>query len=164
MDELSLRTLARRLARRRVKRVDQDLEQEMWFAGWRVRDQSEAYIVRTMLNRLSSVLGGASLGSVRQNAGGTGKRHLHSLMSLEGITVPLDQRENLGALDFYPSELDWVWDAVTTERERVMLLDILEGNLGVRTRHGVKPVSAKKGEWPPFRQKLLAKWKEIHDS
>mgnify|MGYP000990180742 CR=1 FL=1 len=102
MDLEETRVLAAKLSRKRIRRRDEDLEQEAWVAGWKVRTRPEGYVVRSIQNRITDYLWGARLGHSRPN-------HKTVTNTLPLVELDKDEPRALAYVDTYPSvELGWV--------------------------------------------------------
>lgn len=157
MDDTELHRLAVKLVRRREfdHQKHDDLIQEVWFAGWKVRDKSEGYIVKSMLNRLNDCLQyGDSLGS--------GRHRSIEAVSLDRVPVPLDERPTLGRHDLYPFELGWAFELTSTPTERAVLSAVIRGETPTyaAAQLGLHKSSTSKA-WRKLRTTLTAALNEM---
>jgi len=151
-EALTLRTLATKLARKRVHRRDEDLEQEAWVAGWRVRGHPEGYVVRSIQNRITDYLWGARLGHSRPN-------HKTVTNTLPLVELDKDEPRVLTYTDTYPSvELGWVPELPQLDRAIVNGLASGLTIAEVARSHGLNPRNVQRHWQRHTRPALQRAW------
>ena len=134
----------------------EDIEQEALIAGWRTADRSEAYRVRSILNRVNDALLGARLGSKRSSSGGPTARVVTEVVSRDAL--PFNPPEDARTPD-YPSDLGWAYSAAQDAVDRYVIEQVASGRKpkAIATQDGIDAVT----RWRRLAPELERVWREM---